>query len=124
MPADDSAPQPSPAAQQATTPPKKASFGKGVMVGAACIGGAYSFGLFGSDSRYPVRVEYEITKTCVDGGDAPLFQRAYLAKQERCLCALEETMKKVSYEKYQKSTSSFVSTFRESAAACKDKGRS
>lgn len=124
MPADDIAPQPSPAAQQTVAPPKKASFSTGVMVGAACIGGAYSFGLLGSDSRYPVRVEYEITKTCVDGGDAPLFQRAYLAKQERCLCALEETMKKVPYDKYQKSTSSFVSIFRESATTCKDKGRS
>lgn len=124
MPADEKPSQPPPSAQQTAFPPKKASFGKGMMVGAACIGGAYSFGLFGSDSRYPVRVEYEITKTCIDGGDSPLFQRAYLAKQERCLCALEETMKKVPYEKYQKSTSSFVSAFRESAAACKDKGRS
>lgn len=124
MSADDTAPQPHPAAKQTPALPKKASFSTGLMVGAACIGGAYSFGLLGSDSRYPVRVEYEITKTCVDGGDAPLFQRAYLAKQERCLCALEETMKKVPYAKYQKSTSSFVSTFRESATACKDKGRS
>jgi hypothetical protein len=124
MPADDNAPKPSPSVQQTATPPKKASFGKGVMVGAACIGGAYSFGWFGSESRYPVRVEYEIARTCVDGGDAPLFPKAYLAKQERCLCALEETMKAVPYEKYRKNTSLFVSTFRESAAVCKDKGRS
>lgn len=124
MPADDNAAKLSSPAQQTGNPPKKASFGKGVMFSAVCIGCAYSFDLLGPGSRYPIEVEYEIIKTCVDGGDRPLFRDTYLAKQELCFCALEETMKKLPYKKFRKNTSSFGLTFRQSVAACKDRGRS
>lgn len=92
-------------------------------MGGACIVGAYSIGMLGSHDRYPLRIEYEIAKACIDGGDARLSRNVYIAKQERCLCALEETMKKISYDKYENSNEEFTSTFREFGVKCKSKGR-
>lgn len=93
-------------------------------MGAALVVGAHAAGVFGAEERYPLRVEYEIAKACVDGSNARLPHDSYLAKQEQCLCTLEAVMKKISYEKYKQSTTEFAATFRKVAPACIGKGRS
>lgn len=117
-------PQASPATPKPQAASKGGSVGTMLLVGTACVAGAYATGVLGTENRYPIRVEYELARACVDGGEARLPYETYLAKQERCLCTLEETIKKVSYDKYKKSASEFVSAFREAAPACKGKGRS
>ncbi len=107
-----------------TQPPKRGSFGKGLLVGAACVGIAgYAMGAFEAENRYPLREEYELAKTCIDGGNTYLSRSQYLAKQEQCLCALEGVLQKVTYEEYQKAEDKFISAFRNYSAACANKGR-
>ena len=108
---------------QSATPPSRTSFGTMVFVGAASIAGAYSSGLFTPD-RYPLRTEYEIVKTCVDGGVVALSRQHYLDKLERCQCSLEATMKKVSHEELLKKENDFMSVFQTSTEVCRKKGRS
>ncbi len=110
-------------ASQSEVPPKGISFGTMVIVGAASVAGAHWIGLFAPD-RYPLRTEYEIVKTCVDAGGAPLLRQSYLDKLERCQCSLEATMKKVSYEKFEAKSNEFMSTFQVSTEICRKKGRS
>jgi len=93
-------------------------------LGAAVAVGAHALGVFGTEDRYPLRVEYELAKACIDGGGARLSQAAYLSKQEQCLCTLEATMKKIPFDEYKKSAAEFVSSFRTIAPTCASKGRS
>lgn len=102
--------------------PKGSSYGKGVLVGTVCALG-FNWVVSGSDDRYPIRVEYELARACIDGSGSLLSRDSYLAKQERCLCTLEATMKEVSYKEYKKSDTEFLSKFRNFAPKCA-KGRS
>jgi hypothetical protein len=124
MPSDTPASSAKPLGQSPSATPKGGTLGKGILVAAVVAAGVHAAGVFGTEDRYPLRVEYELAKACIDGGGARLSHAAYLAKQEQCLCTLEATMKKVPFDKYKKSAAEFVSSFRTIAPTCADKGRS
>lgn len=103
---------------------KGKSFGTKILVGAACVAGLHALRSSWEESRYPLRIEYELAKACIDGGSARLSRELYLAKQEQCLCTIEAATKKISYDEFKESTDKFVSTFRKLSSTCGNKGRS
>lgn len=122
-PAMSSEVPPSPKSQVLSSP-EKSSPVRAVLIGAACIAGVHALNVFKADDRYPVRVEYELVKTCVTGSESYLDRNLYRVKEERCLCALEATTPKISYASYQKSRNNFNAAFNESVQTCVKKGRS
>lgn len=104
-------------------PPKKGSVGKKILVGAACVAGIVAIRSTGTDDRYPLRVEYELAKACIDGGYARFSRELYLAKQEQCLCMLERTTKRVNYDEFKESKDQFFATFSKFSGECANKGR-
>lgn len=120
MPSD----APTPPDPQDKGAPKSRSYGKKVLVWTACGLGVYWVTAHDPEHRYPIRVEYELAKACIDGSGGLLSRDSYLAKQERCLCTLEATMRKIPYKEYTESSDAFASTFRKIAPTCTNKGRS
>lgn len=105
----------------ATKPSKPGSFGKGVLAGV--FGLSVVNYIVQSEDRYPLRVEYELAKTCIDGSGFRMSKDQYRAQQEQCLCSLEATMKDVAFEKYRKENQLFFSAFGKHKAVCENKGR-
>lgn len=93
-----------------------ASAATALVIGAI---GAYEIDKrFIDETRYPVRVEYELIDACVNLSRVPLTSRQRVKKVKICICALENTMKNVSFKDMQKSESKFVTRFRTSIASC------
>lgn len=76
-----------------------------------------------SEDRYPLRIEYELAKTCVDGSGFRMSKAQYLVQQEQCLCSLEASMKDVTFEEFNKASKGFFSVFEKHKAICENKGR-
>lgn len=75
------------------------------------------------EDRYPLRVEYELAKTCVDGSGFRMSRAQYLIQQEQCLCSLEASMKDITFEEFKKTSKQFFSAFEKHKAVCENKGR-
>lgn len=107
----------------ASPPPRdkkgKSSFGMGALVGGVCIAGAYGSGLVGSNERYPMRAEYEITDACIRGSEGRIFRDDAILKKELCLCALEKSQVKISYSVFKKKPVEFMDEFRASLSKCR-----
>ena len=72
-----------------------------------------------TDNRYPLATEYELLEACVSSSKRPLSGYSYKNKQEKCLCALEDTMNEVSHIRYMASEDSFLDAFKLNARECK-----
>lgn len=71
------------------------------------------------ESRYPVNIEYELIDSCVNSSRSSLSYARYTEKKSICSCALEKTMERIKYRKFEESEKEFLSRFRESIAICK-----
>lgn len=74
--------------------------------------------IFFEDQRYPLSVEYELIDSCVNSSRKLMNSYRLVEKTTVCVCALEKTMKEVSYKKLKKSESEFLTHFRNSIASC------
>lgn len=83
------------------------------------IGGYHLNGYF--SDRYPVRVEYAIVDTCVNGAGNRIEEYLYRHKRELCSCALEKTMPKVSLSELKSDPAKFGKVFRDEEQKCRDK---
>ncbi|SON49924.1 hypothetical protein [Vibrio tapetis] len=68
--------------------------------------------------RYPLKVEYAILDTCVNGSENTLSVRWYESKRDACLCALTKTEQDVSYSVYSSDPSTFFDNFHFNAESC------
>ena len=74
--------------------------------------------IFFEEQRYPLRVEYELIDSCVNSSRVLINSFRHVNKTQTCICALNKTMKVISYEELNKSESEFVTRFRSSIASC------
>jgi len=74
--------------------------------------------IFFEDQRYPLRVEYELIDSCVNSSRMLMNASQHVNKTQTCICALNKTMKVISYQDLKKSESEFVTRFRSSIASC------
>jgi len=68
--------------------------------------------------RYPMKVEYTITNSCLSSVEKPMSIAKYRKKFEHCICAFEETQFKYDYASYQLDENEFLDIFEESAKEC------
>jgi hypothetical protein len=73
---------------------------------------------FFDEERYPVTVEYEIIDSCVNSTSALMDSVLRRKKTEVCACALEKTMKDVSFHQMEGSGSDFLTHFRNNVSLC------
>lgn len=89
----------------------------------ALLIGAYgTYGIdktFFEEQRYPVSVEYELVDSCVNSSHSLMRTVEYIEKKRTCICALNKTMEKVNYKKFQESESEFLTHFTRSIVSCK-----
>lgn len=72
-----------------------------------------------TDNRYPTKVEYEVTRSCLSSSQSTLRYKNYNEKLNICLCALEDTMNEISYIRYNVDEDGFLKAFRENTNECK-----
>ena len=69
--------------------------------------------------RYPVQFEYELIDLCVNSSRALRGFDAQVEKTNICICALNETMKQMSFREAQKSESELLTRFRKATSTCR-----
>lgn len=74
--------------------------------------------IFFKDQRYPLNVEYELVDSCVNASRTLANTYRQAKKTQVCICALEKTMKVISYKELKKSESEFLTHFRRSISSC------
>lgn len=74
--------------------------------------------IFFEDQRYPLSVEYELIDSCVNSSRTLMNSYRLVEKTTVCVCALEKTMKEVSYKELKKNESEFLTHFRNSITSC------
>ncbi len=72
-----------------------------------------------SKDRYPISAEYELIELCVSSYQKPMKSRNFSEKQSVCICALEETMKDISYSDINDEESNFIEVFDRKASECR-----
>ena len=72
-----------------------------------------------AEDRYPVAVEHSIIEACVSSYQEPMSYPLYENKQRICICVLEETMKDVSFKKYNENDAEFLIKFKTNVKQCK-----
>lgn len=72
-----------------------------------------------SNDRYPISTEYELIELCVSSYQKPMKSRNFSEKQSVCICALEETMKEISYSDINDKESNFIEVFDRKASECR-----
>lgn len=88
-----------------------------LIIGA--YGGYKADQYFFDDHRYPLNVEYELVDDCVNSSGGLMIQYNQVRKTMICTCALEKTMKEISYKELNKSESVFLTRFRGNLASCR-----
>ena len=68
--------------------------------------------------RYPISVEHSLLENCISSYEKPLRNSHIRKKKEVCVCALENTIKEVSYGKYENSKNMFTRVFELKAKEC------
>ncbi|BCO12845.1 hypothetical protein [Aeromonas hydrophila] len=88
---------------------------------------ALIFGAFGAhnidkvffeEQRYPVNIEYELIDNCINSSRPLISSYRYNDKATVCVCALEKTMKVISYDHLKKSEPDFLAHFRRNVSSC------
>ena len=74
--------------------------------------------IFFEDQRYPLNVEYELVDSCVNASRTLMSSYRQADKAQVCICALEKTMKAISYKELKKSEPEFLTHFRRSISSC------
>lgn len=74
---------------------------------------------FLQDQRYPLKVEYELVDNCINSSSVLMTQYYQVEKSKVCTCALEETMKTISYKELVENESGFLTRFRGNLASCR-----
>lgn len=92
--------------------PFLASAVSGIILG--IVGSVVVYNKF-ETNRYPVSVEYSEIQTCISPLHEPLKKPGAGNRQEICICALNETMKTVDYDLYQKDRDLFMAVFQQKA---------
>lgn len=87
--------------------------GLGLLVGAGA-GGYY----LAAEDRYPVKVEYAIVEACSSSYSRSMSSLTLANNKKTCVCALEDTMKDISYIRYKIDESAFVESFKKNVKAC------
>lgn len=70
------------------------------------------------EERYPLKVEYELVDSCVNSSRIWMSTDRHIKKTQLCICALEETMKVISYKELEKSEPEFLARFKGNIADC------
>ncbi len=84
------------------------------------VGGFFAFDNYVlSEDRYPVAIEYEIIELCTSSYKKPMKIKNFKEKKSACICALEETMKIISYSDINKDESEFMKEFEKNASECR-----
>jgi hypothetical protein len=68
--------------------------------------------------RYPIGVEYELVDLCINSSANIMDSPRRNQKRSICICALENTMKEVTYKQFIESEREFSSHFRNSLLKC------
>ncbi|MDO8331345.1 MAG: hypothetical protein Q7T36_12850 [Fluviicoccus sp.] len=68
--------------------------------------------------RFPMPIEYELVKTCVEGARKTLTISEYRHKQTVCLCIIDRATKALTFHEYIQSPPKFAQAFREQQASC------
>lgn len=68
--------------------------------------------------RFPMAVEHSLIESCISSYEEPLSRSNIRKKKEVCVCALEDTIKDVSYSEYKESHSLFFRVFKNKAEEC------
>ncbi len=89
-----------------------------MAVGIGIIGTVQVDRHFG-EHRYPLKVEYELVDSCVNGSHSILNSKQQVLKTQACVCALEHTIEDISYDEFNENESDFLTRFRNSIANCK-----
>jgi hypothetical protein len=80
---------------------------------------AYSADHISSDNqRYPLNIEFELLDSCVNGSGKAMNKDLKNEKIQFCICMLETTMEKISYQQLMKSESDILTHFKESVPSC------
>lgn len=85
----------------------------------ALVIGAYGTWQFVAETRYPVDVEYELVDACINASQNSMDSARRIYKTQICVCALEKTMKEVSYKEMKRSESEFQTRFRAGVTSCR-----
>ena len=72
-----------------------------------------------SNDRYPISAEYELIELCTSSYQKPMKSRSFSEKKSVCICALEETMKDISYSDLNDEESNFIGVFETKASECR-----
>lgn len=72
-----------------------------------------------SETRYPLEIENAIMEHCRNGHSSLISQETHAKINEKCICALSNTLKEVSYSDVKKDTTNFLRQFDKQVATCK-----
>lgn len=74
--------------------------------------------MFFEDQRYPLNVEYELVDSCVNASRTLMSLYRQADKTQLCICALQKSMKAISYKELKKNEPEFLAHFRGSISSC------
>lgn len=70
------------------------------------------------EERYPLKYEYALVDTCINGNQHGLSWQSYAKKQSTCLCAVEQTIRDVSYSEFRDDQSAFAGRLTRNIPSC------
>lgn len=88
-----------------------------VAVLSGLAGGVYIDEKMETD-RYPMTIEHSLLESCISSYKRPLKSSHIRKKKEVCVCALEDSIKEVSYSEYKDSNNMFIRVFELKAKDC------
>lgn len=68
--------------------------------------------------RYPMSIEHSLLENCISSYEKPLRNSHIRKKKKVCVCALEDTIKEVSYGEYKDSKNLFTRVYELKANDC------
>ncbi len=74
---------------------------------------------FWNEHRYPLEVEYALVDKCVNNRTELFTIDKYKEVRNQCLCAIEFTTKKISYNQYKNDVDAFRSSIQYAIQHCK-----
>lgn len=93
---------------------------KVALITAVIFAGAVKFTDYAiTDNRYPVDVEYTLMAKCVGASQGIVTKGEFSRIEERCLCAIEDTMNEISYTRFIVQESAFVDAMWRNKKSCR-----
>lgn len=66
----------------------------------------------GSESRYPISVEYSIIQSCISSNGSTASRFSFTSKRSICISALKKTQEDIDYDDYKKNNAEFFRVFK------------